>query len=140
MLLSASVNSISSIPSPVYHCKKAFLLNMAANCSLTLLNISCMEVELPTKVYHYKKAFLLNMAANCSLTLLNISCMEVELPTKVGEQFAAMFRRKAFLHWYTGEGMDEMEFTEAESKMNNLVAEYQQYQDASPEEDQDDEN
>ena len=31
-----------------------------------------------------------------------------------------MFRRKAFLHWYTGEGMDEMEFTEAESNMNDL--------------------
>merc|ERR1712166_69189 len=29
------------------------------------------------------------------------------------------FRRKAFLHWYTGEGMDEMEFTEAESNMND---------------------
>ena len=42
-----------------------------------------------------------------------------------------MFRRKAFLHWYTGEGMDEMEFTEAESNMNDLVSEYQQYQDAS---------
>merc|ERR1712140_158223 len=27
------------------------------------------------------------------------------------------FRRKAFLHWYTGEGMDEMEFTEAESNI-----------------------
>ncbi|RCN28071.1 Tubulin/FtsZ family, GTPase domain protein [Ancylostoma caninum] len=40
----------------------------------------------------------------------------------------AMFRRKAFLHWYTGEGMDEMEFTEAESNMNDLVSEYQQYQ------------
>ena len=25
-------------------------------------------------------------------------------------------------------GMDEMEFTEAESNMNDLVAEYQQYQ------------
>jgi tubulin beta len=25
-----------------------------------------------------------------------------------------MFRRKAFLHWYTVEGMDEMEFTEGE--------------------------
>merc|ERR1719389_947269 len=36
-----------------------------------------------------------------------------------------MFRRKAFLHWYTGEGMDEMEFTEAESNMNDLVSEYQ---------------
>ena len=41
-----------------------------------------------------------------------------------------MFRRKAFLHWYTGEGMDEMEFTEAESNMNDLVSEYQQYQEA----------
>ena len=50
---------------------------------------------------------------------------------RVSEQFTAMFRRKAFLHWYTGEGMDEMEFTEAESNMNDLVAEYQQYQDAT---------
>jgi tubulin beta len=31
--------------------------------------------------------------------------------------------------------MDEMEFTEAESNMNDLVAEYQQYQDATAEED-----
>ena len=30
-------------------------------------------------------------------------------------------------------GMDEMEFTEAESNMNDLVSEYQQYQDADPE-------
>jgi hypothetical protein len=35
---------------------------------------------------------------------------------------------QAFLHWYTGEGMDEMEFTEAESNMNDLVSEYQQYE------------
>ena len=32
---------------------------------------------------------------------------------------------------YTGEGMDEMEFTEAESNMNDLVSEYQQYADAT---------
>ena len=30
-----------------------------------------------------------------------------------------------------GEGMDEMEFTEAESNMNDLVSEYQQYQEAT---------
>jgi len=36
-----------------------------------------------------------------------------------------------------GEGMDEMEFTEAESNMNDLVSEYQQYQDASAEEEAD---
>ena len=57
----------------------------------------------------------------------------------MSEQFTAMFRRKAFLHWYTGEGMDEMEFTEAESNMNDLVAEYQQYQDSATDEDGDSE-
>ena len=33
---------------------------------------------------------------------------------RVSEQFTAMFRRKAFLHWYTGEGMDEMEVSGAD--------------------------
>ncbi|XP_025961123.1 tubulin beta-1 chain isoform X1 [Dromaius novaehollandiae] len=54
-----------------------------------------------------------------------------ELFIRVSEQFSAMFRRKAFLHWYTGEGMDEMEFSEAEGNTNDLVSEYQQYQDAT---------
>merc|ERR1712172_327050 len=40
-----------------------------------------------------------------------------EMFKRVAEFFTAMFRRKAFLHWYTGEGMDEMEFTEAESNI-----------------------
>jgi tubulin beta len=53
-----------------------------------------------------------------------------DLFKRIGQQFNAMFRRKAFLHWYTGEGMDEMEFTEAESNMTDLIAEYQQYQEA----------
>ena len=72
----------------------------------------------------------LKMAA----TFVGNSTAIQELFKRVGEQFTAMFRRKAFLHWYTGEGMDEMEFTEAESNMNDLVSEYQQYQDASAEE------
>ncbi|GET93913.1 beta tubulin [Leishmania tarentolae] len=63
----------------------------------------------------------------------NNTCIQ-EMFRRVGEQFTGMFRRKAFLHWYTGEGMDEMEFTEAESNMNDLVSEYQQYQDATVEE------
>lgn len=50
---------------------------------------------------------------------------------RVGDQFSAMFRRKAFLHWYMEEGMDQMEFTEAESNMNDLISEYQQYQDST---------
>jgi tubulin beta len=50
---------------------------------------------------------------------------------RVGDQFRAMFKRKAFLHWYTGEGMDEMEFSEAEANMNDLKSEYEQYSEAT---------
>ena len=49
----------------------------------------------------------LKMAA----TFIGNSTAIQELFKRISEQFTAMFRRKAFLHWYTGEGMDEMEFT-----------------------------
>lgn len=52
---------------------------------------------------------------------------------RVGVQFSAMFKRKAFLHWYTGEGMDELEFSEAESNVQDLINEYTQYQEATAE-------
>jgi len=68
-----------------------------------------------------------------STTFIGNSTSIQEMFKRVSEQFTLMFRRKAFLHWYTGEGMDEMEFTEAESNMNDLVSEYQQYQDATAE-------
>ncbi|KAA8901642.1 hypothetical protein DIURU_003170 [Diutina rugosa] len=70
-----------------------------------------------------------------SATFIGNSTSIQELFRRVGDQFTAMFRRKAFLHWYTSEGMDEMEFTEAESNMNDLVSEYQQYQDAGADDD-----
>jgi len=72
-----------------------------------------------------------------SATFIGNSTAIQEMFKRVAEQFTAMFRRKAFLHWYTGEGMDEMEFTEAESNMNDLVSEYQQYQDATVDEEED---
>lgn len=54
---------------------------------------------------------------------------------RIAEAFGAMFKRKAHVHWYIGEGMDESEFSEAESNLNDLVSEYQQYQEAKPDED-----
>jgi len=56
---------------------------------------------------------------------------------RINEQYNAMYRRKAFLHWYTGEGMDEMEFTEAESNLSDLVTEFQNYQDAGRDDSED---
>ena len=51
-----------------------------------------------------------------------------EVFKRMTENFNVMFRRKVFLHWYTGKGMEEEQFTEAESNLNNLVSEYQEYQ------------
>merc|ERR1712050_348027 len=53
---------------------------------------------------------------------------------RLATQFGAMYRRKAFLHWYKGEGMDEMEFQEADKNVRDLITEYQDKQDAVYEE------
>jgi len=71
-----------------------------------------------------------------SSTFIGNSTAIQDLFKRINDQFTAMFRRKAYLHWFTGEGMDEMEFTEAESNMNDLVSEYQQYQDATVDEEE----
>ena len=39
-------------------------------------------------------------------------------------QYKTMFQKKAFVHWYTGEGMEEEEFVEAELGVQNLIDEY----------------
>ena len=59
----------------------------------------------------------------------NSTCIQ-EVFKRISDQFSAMFRRKAYLHWYTLEGMEEMELTEAEANMADLVSEYQQFQEA----------
>ena len=51
----------------------------------------------------------------------------------IEDNFTERFRRKAFVHYYTSEGIDEMQFVEAKSNMEDLVSEYVQYQDAPPE-------
>merc|ERR1711924_349236 len=66
-------------------------------------NMKCSICDIPPKGLKMSVGFLGNS-----------TCMQ-EVMKRVAEQFTAMFRRKAFLHWYPGEGMDEMEFTEAES-------------------------
>ncbi|XP_068629210.1 tubulin beta chain-like [Battus philenor] len=66
-----------------------------------------------------------------SATFIGNTTAIQELFKRISEQFTAMFRRKAFIHWYTGEGMDESDFAEADHNMSDLISEYQQYQDAT---------
>lgn len=62
-----------------------------------------------------------------SATFVGNSTSVSDVLLRVSTQFTGMFRRKAFLHWYTGEGMDEMEFTEAQSNCQDLENEYNHY-------------
>merc|ERR1712213_286941 len=55
-------------------------------------------------------------------------------------QFGALFKRKAFLHWYKGEGMDEMEFQEADKNVRDFISEYQDKESAKYEEDDEESN
>jgi len=63
-----------------------------------------------------------------SATLLGNTTVISEVFRRLYEQFSAMWKRKAFVHYYSGEGMDEMEFTEAESNVLDLISEYESYQ------------
>ncbi|VEL34941.1 unnamed protein product [Protopolystoma xenopodis] len=65
-----------------------------------------------------------------SVTFIGNTTVISTIFKRISYQFSAMFKRRAFIHWYLSEGMDEMEFTEAESNMNDLISEYQQYQEA----------
>ncbi|GMM51827.1 hypothetical protein DASB73_027900 [Starmerella bacillaris] len=52
-----------------------------------------------------------------------------QLFERIHGHFELMFKRKAFLHWFTFEGMDINEFTEAESNIKDLMSDYLQHQD-----------
>eukprot|EP01084_Bolivina_argentea_P279541 477917_1 len=48
---------------------------------------------------------------------------------RISANFAKVYKRKAFLCWYKGEGMDEMEFQEADKNVRDLITEYTDKQD-----------
>lgn len=70
--------------------------------------------------------------------LLNTTSISQSM-SKISANFEKMFARKAYVHWYTGEGMDVAEFDEALMNVKDLISEYHQYQEGGPDEDEDNE-
>lgn len=64
---------------------------------------------------------------NSSWTLFN-GANNIQWINKIATHFTNSFRRKAFVHHYTSDGLDQMEFTEAESNCNDLFSEYMPYE------------
>lgn len=53
----------------------------------------------------------------------NTAIREVFL--RLSHQFTQMYSRKAYVHFYTQEGMDIFEFDEAKTDVENLMNDYQ---------------
>jgi len=82
-------------------------------------NINSSICDVPPKGYDLSATFIAN-STSIQAVLKRITM-----------NFSQMFKRRAFLHWYLAEGMEENEFTEAESNITDLIEEYQQYETAS---------
>jgi len=76
----------------------------------------------------------------CSATGITNSTALKGIFQRLATHFGALFKRKAFLHWYKGEGMDEMEFQEGDKNVRDLITEYQDKQDAKYEDEEGDED
>jgi len=79
------------------------------------------------------KSSIVNVApkdSNLSATFISNTTALKGLFQRLSQQFASLYKRKAMLHWYKGEGMDEMEFQEADKNVIDLITEYQDKQDA----------
>jgi len=71
-----------------------------------------------------------------SATFVANSTAIQEIFKRTLEQFTVMYKKRAFVYSYLGEGMDENEFSEAHSNLNDLIAEYNQYEQATIDDDE----
>jgi tubulin beta len=78
-------------------------------------NVNCSFCNTPPK------------GVNISATYIANSTAIQPIFRRLTDQFMMLWRRKAFVHWYIGEGMEEMDFVEAESNTSDLLSEYTSY-------------
>ncbi|XP_045838242.1 tubulin beta chain-like [Meles meles] len=97
-------------------------------------NNSCFVKRIPNKV-KTTLCDILPWGLKMSTTFTYNDRTIRELFKPILKQFPALFKYQSSLHWYTRKGLDEMEFTGTKSTMNDLVSEYQQYQDTTAKKD-----
>ena len=97
-------------------------------------NCSIEEIDKELIIYKNKDTVYFMEYLSCNLLtffcdvptasfMVNSSAMEGVL-NDISEKYEEMNRRKAFLHLYTEEGMDELEFDEAFANVNNFITRF----------------
>ncbi|XP_043474787.1 tubulin beta chain-like [Leptopilina heterotoma] len=96
-------------------------------CKIRFKTSSCFMNWLPNSV----KVAMCDIpprGLNSSATAIINSTAIQEVFRRVDNSFTRMFQKRAYLHWYLGEGIHEDDFIEAQNKIQELIFEYQQHQ------------